>query len=235
MRQPYHSHILDDFISILSGILHAEEALYNLEILQSVDIIELEGCGYIWTRLVRLVGFEDEALTLLHKSRADALPFDLKAFAKSMRKATDDNPPSKCIEDDPILANVISELWSLRTQPSDDECIIHEKYSRALNVVDSMGIDECVVLLRLWLIALTAKDTSIVISLVNTTDDSICNRTGAQPETRDGMGTVQFLGVTLAYQLRVLDVNCKPAEKVASKQQSEQDMCEAVSKSVRST
>ena len=94
--------------------------------------------------------------------------------------------------------------------------------------ISRLGKIECVLLLRLWLIALGAADASVMLCMSRSDDICWCMKeSSSQTENAPGLCLHQCKDSTIGvvYSLSITDVGPKPASKVLSKAKVEGQLC----------
>lgn len=171
---------LDVITDAITAILCNENTLERLQRMQSLDIIDVEGAAAIFRRLETLIGSHDDAVSVLSAALlepvvgieyiADCIAFVVYA------KGNGDIPHEHIADVD--LSNcpsVIMQMFQLSVSDSMTTSELQSRYDAAHVVVQSMTVDDCVLLLKLWMLALVAKDASVIIALrpVDIVADSI--------------------------------------------------------------
>jgi hypothetical protein len=182
-------------IAVLSEIFLTEDLTYRIAILQSLDLLDSEGAALVYAKLLAMVGSEiaahdmisdfdrfeiDEGLlNRLHHVliNENLCVMDAAALCaiERQRRSCSDSIHSSSIHSEatqqgsyssaPILSKLMQDLSTMRV------CALtapEEAASRRVSAhtwLDALTARECVVLLQAWLLALTAKDVSIVVAL----------------------------------------------------------------------
>ena len=223
----YPEDAVGSFLATISELLGKETALTRLQRMQAFDVIDCEGCAVVFDRLASLYGGKDAALELLRNSVGDPFPFHLNELSDMLSEASLPSMPSSGEQASDF--GVVAVFRSLSVSAFLSEREVGDRHAAAMTRVACLGPSECVTLLRLWLISLTAKDASLILTLVK--------EPGSHPETSysgqgamivktsdEGCGVVLCCGYRLDYALKFVDINCKPAEKCDSKRSSETRM-----------
>lgn len=201
---------------VLAGVLAQEPLLSRLWALQAIDALDVEGAALVFQRLAVLC-HGNEAVALARLAAAELEPLvsgegdaQLARLEELVaRPATRGLHPHDDATDGPAAA------WRAR----------HEEARAA---VETLFEEECVLLLRRWLVALGACDASIMVSLrrCETYDDEDEGAGGAQLQTGATAGVLRWgapgkdqghHAIAIAYHLQVVDMGPKPPTKVLAK------------------
>ena len=193
-------------VEALSAVLSSEQkvVLTRLQLLQSFDALESEGAACVFNRLVNLVGSSYESEQLLLES------IDERILTQAERIFCSDG------------AEPFSPPWaaiSTLFQLSKSE--MHEGLlADATSLVDSMNREECVLALQLWLLALAAKDASLVVNLAFVQQHATITTTGQGL----GWGVVHITGADscIAYSMSIVDMGIKDPAKCRGKIEMEE-------------
>ena len=217
---------LEAFVQTVSAVLVKETALNRLMRMQALDVIDCEGCTLIFDRLALLCGSKYAALELLRNSAGDPFPFEISELSDLLYEIS----PSSSLKCN-IDFGVVTRVLSLSVSASLPKEELTDRHTAALSLVDSLGVSDCITLLRLWLVSLTAKDASLILTLVKEPGE----RPHSEPSPRilkpsDGnYGEMLAYGCRLKYSLKLVDINCKPADKCDSKRETEAHMLSVLS------
>ena len=194
--------------------------------MQALDLIDVEGCVIVMERLIALTGSSAEAVERLERSLLQPFALNLPAFASLVMKVRtgresrqgDFDIGRNEEESTTRFPACLLNLLRLQTDLSMSGQELEEKYQAALGWAASLSAEDCLLVLRLWLISLTAKDMSLVIVMRS-----------LWGELEYGRDIVAFGEEVMEYKLRLVDVACKPAIKTISKLKKEAEMCSIVS------
>jgi hypothetical protein len=185
-------------VEALSAVLSSEQkvVLTRLQLLQSFDVLESEGAACIFNRLENLVGSRYESEQLLLESIDESILTRAERMSCSLDGTEPFSPPW----------TAISTLFQLSKSETHEGLL-----ANATRLVDSMNREECVLALQLWLLALAAKDASLMVNLtfmqkhatISTNDPGL------------GWGVVEITGTDscVAYSLSIVDMGIKDPEK----------------------
>ena len=185
-------------VEALSAVLSSEQkvVLTRLQLLQSFDVLESEGAACIFNRLENLVGSSYESEQLLLESIDENILTHAERMSCSLDGTEPFSPPW----------TAISTLFQLSKSETHEGLL-----ANATRLVDSMNREECVLALQLWLLALAAKDASLMVNLtfmqkhatISTNDPGL------------GWGVVEITGTDscVAYSLSIVDMGIKDPEK----------------------
>lgn len=190
-------------VNKLCELLCSEDAAARLERMQSIDLIDVEGASKIMDRLSHLTGNEEQALALVEESMGSFFPFDLCALSMWTSGTWLDTESATR-----LFGADISALMQLQVSSRNSDEELDLAYDRASALVEAMSAASCVALLRLWQVALAAKDASIVLTL-------------QYSESDDSTGGWR-------HSTKFVDVTCKPASKALSLMEREVGMCRAI-------
>ena len=195
---------------------------------QKLDFIDVEGAGAIHTRLVSLVGSHDAAAAAL--GQAVAGMSDLLRDLSCLLEAA----PGGLSSTMESLPRPLRELAVLCEKGSGEQADL-------VAFTEGLSQQDCAVLLNLWLIALAAKDASIIMSFrCNSTKmDPSCTSQMTETEhleqTEDTCGVVKLLCngqqcggcmVQLDYTLALIDIGYKSPAKCWNKLEEEGRFCD---------
>jgi Inositol-pentakisphosphate 2-kinase len=214
---------------IISDILIEEDVLHRLELLQAVDLIDVEGAYQIMMRLEHLAGSSEDALSALQGSIGLPLEFSLLelcdhcwSIRNRYEKESYYTSLSDHIDAKERYGGVIAELLDMQIH----SCIADEELAmintRAMLLTDTLDEHDCIVLLRLFLLSLTAKDASVIIAMERNSES---NKTSIDFNNVDHISLLHKTGVHWKYSIKLLDINCKPPSKVLNKIEKEYDIC----------
>jgi hypothetical protein len=253
-------------IEAIAFILKNEDVLESLETVQAVDsFIDIEGCKAIFDRFVQIkYPIEDECL--IFDSINDYCKYNggnISEDLKKLRKLNDSSVFSSCkleelfVKENDEITNSnhqkLLELIQLSARskgfPDAFEVVVIDIDSW----IASLTEENCLYLINLFLVALAAKDSSLILSLkpvhstqvaveseIDESDSSIRpeNQPGSlfqllEEHTSSTAGCIQstiFAQNTIAYSLTLIDTGFKPVNKIITKYNKENYICLSVSK-----
>ena len=219
---------MGSFLESVSHILVTESALPRLMRMQSLDTIDCEGCAVIFERLAFLCGSEVAALDMLRSSLGDPFPYDFSELFNKLSIST-----LSLSEQTTDGSGLVAKLMCTRVSASTSQEDLDNSYATAMGLVAELGVSECILFLRLWLVSLTAKDASVILSLMKEpTENGSSQQVHAM--NGDGIGRHSAHRYRIAYSLKFIDINCKPVEKCISKIESEISMIHSLAPIFRS-
>jgi len=215
-------------VSSLPKILSSEResVLQRLQLLQSFDLIDTEGAACIFERLEHLCHSRKMAEEELCKSFFDfdvGVLFWLECLFSSEVGATK-SPPLR--QD----CGAVSALWNLRFGRKG-ECRRGEEQDRqrfesALELAKTLSASESILILQLWLLALAAKDASLLVCL-SPLESHVPPAFLLEPRSA-GFGLVDCdESPAVAYNLALVDFGLKQVRKCWSLEKREEDIFSA--------
>ena len=237
----------DTFLDVVTAVIYHEDSfMQRIRSLQKLDVIDSDGAVRIYDHLVQhhLGGSQKDAWELLDTCTADPNQMDglctiqpyycshLPCCPRAL--VSDVGPPSSILLD--YLANV-DELQSCLSSDSYEESTIERIHRNSILLVEEMTRDDCVVLLRLWLLSLVMCDLSMFIrirslgqteenrptpSFNKAAEGMICSHTLQSAES-PGVLLYHTLGqvIKINYEIKVIDCDRKPAKKLESRRAKE--------------
>jgi hypothetical protein len=206
-----------NFADLLANILLSESLLGEIKLLQSLDILDVEGCNEIFARLVYLTGSVEQALRQLDQSVSE--DFDLSAISTLNSIVA--------FHERPDTMQTPQQYDRQVTKPDTRGDILFGQLLRfsvekatkpaLLEWVGNLVVEDCLFLLRSWLIALSAKDMSIIIAI------SICRREDVDSVSAD---YDRISRENIEYSMGLIDYGPKPVEKLLKKIKEEPKICE---------
>eukprot|EP01034_Spumella_vulgaris_P022156 gene22156-28263_t len=234
---------LSPIVDLMGSILCAENTLQRLEQMQSLDLLDVEGAALVFERLVVLTdGDHAEAERLLTKSLLTPIDGDLLHSITQYVTGSEQFDSSTC----PPIIMSLTALRISSVVPSD---VAEQHRSSALSLVNLITTNDCLLLLTLWMLALVAKDASVIVSLVRVTTDggsfsadadaklvgnhSLLKQTATAAglirvhrASHSSCDTTDLSGEVFAYCLSLVDVGPKSLHKVWTKAGEEQELYE---------
>ena len=245
-------------LDILSEVFCNEDILRRLQQLQALDILDVEGAHTVLAQLSTLMGGDtDRAIALVdacissHSVSPGVLDIikprltccndkeEIEA-ANTSESSSAPNLPWELADDWGIDHDCsVADLMVLEESLLHDLFLLHvsnrtplferlRRKQEAKMYISRLGKIECVLLLRLWLIALGAADASVMLCMSRSDDICWCMKeSSSQTENAPGLCLHQCKDSTIGvvYSLSITDVGPKPASKVLSKAKVEGQLC----------
>lgn len=167
----------DFMLGAWSSLLCRERLLERLEAMQALDLIDIDGAALVYHKLVTLVGSMESVDAMLAEAMTIAVHPDgdpqllqtgltLRALARGNK--TIDNAMFET-HAAPIIATFAR--LQLNADMTPQECAHCRR--AALEVLEDLSVADGVLLLRLWLLALTAKDASVILTMKPAWESSV--------------------------------------------------------------
>jgi hypothetical protein len=229
--------------SLLSSILHAERTLLqSLLVVQRFELLDIEGAALVYARLCALVGdgndgdHRDKAQRAMVKAVMDGKHLEvytlLRTYFTNSFNGEDYGDGERklpgCILD---LLHLHGEVDALRTVREDESgCTEAVCHARAMEYLQQLDCEECVLLLNVWLLGMAAKDASVMVSVMMNSD-------GQGEETldgdthSDGRGVSNFMtlcGCHYRYSICLIDIDYKHPSKCSEKSHDEELLFETI-------
>jgi inositol-pentakisphosphate 2-kinase len=224
-------------LNIVTAILVEESFLAQLGELQKVDIMDADGAIEIYRRLVHhCQGDCGQAERLI-----DTMHFCSESVSENpLPNFWNENPLSRPVPA-PNLESLVSEIDTFgallqRLKPClPNATVLNGARHRALDVIGRLSPEECCYLLQTWLLSLTMSDLSFFVTLCPSNlddqdtkfrcaaNDSISHVVSRQQSDQPGRIAYRFgtnVGA-LDYEIKVIDVDRKPARKLRSRHEKE--------------
>lgn len=231
-------------ISAISIALAEESLLSRLLSMQKLDLLDSEGAEVVFDRLEGVVLSRETALRMLETQMLKPLhPRVHTLFDR------DESDPSAGGEvEDCCCMRLARQLLALSTSEDHEERVQMEQLQKARTLVQDATADQCLFLLQLWMLALIAKDASVIITIRRIILSSLSaegRRVGdmwvcAQSATHCGtLCSVRpneesgfFDGYV--YTVGVIDIGLKSLDKAYTKAAEDADVCRIVTDSLHS-
>jgi Inositol-pentakisphosphate 2-kinase len=239
---------------ILSAIMSDESALCDLEAMQALDLLDVEGVKEVYDRLVSLMGGNEPAVTAAIVSSMDT-PFDqgIWSLAQLQRDRANGKHHGTCSFAG--ASRAVDELFALQVSKGMDDAEIWRLRSGATAWLETLDEHDCLLLIRMSLAALAASDASVMVALEiqsSNHQDQGSNEAEAVAEVPHLTATVvrrqtaEYAGVvsvrlpigattstgatgyTVSYSIGLIDIGPKDVGKISSKAASESAICAAV-------
>lgn len=221
------SQVTEGFIPVVSNVLASESVLAEVQQLQGLDVLDVEGVSLVYTKLLTALGTQSAVLETIHAYAPSTA--DIASLMSTGCTATSSSH-----------VQLFMGLKALQVASGESEKTIASRYQQALQLLDSASVDDCLFLLHTYLLALTMRDASIIIAFtVNERQDApdlpdLCNVRSTQSHCGVGAVTIRASHRTteLNYRITLCDIGPKPVKKLINKQDEEEDMCKLVYNSV---
>ena len=220
--------VAEGLIPVVSTIFSRESILAEVQQLQGLDVLDVEGVSLVYAMLLSTLGSQTAVLEKIH---AYTLP---TADILSIMKRNVSDPASH--------VKLFLALKSLQAASSDSEETIASRYHQALHLLHAASVDDCIFLIHLYLLALTMKDASIIIAFTVKEHQHAsgfellesCHVHTTQSYSDAGLVTVRTGQgmMDLHYRITLCDIGPKPISKIINKQDDERKMCHLIYSSV---
>jgi hypothetical protein len=237
-----------EMLDAVAQILTKECVLQRLQALQDLDVLDVEGAALVYARAVDLCGGRRDATNRYLETSMLQLPgsVDINGLNSPLPK------PHIEERNGSYSSDISQRLRELRicASTTDEQWATHR--ALAIELVQCATLEECAHLLQLFMIALVARDASVVLALkrVVTTDSTPdfvpqtlthCGmvrvpKQGAESNTQcsDSMTIncgnegATTGGVCYAYTIGVIDLGLKALDKLWQKDLEEDAICQNV-------
>lgn len=202
-------------VMMLSQVFHSEPLLYNLLLLQQLDLIDGDGAVEVYNRLVELCGGSVEKAEELIDGYSSTEGFRRSEvdFAFQITKPHCSALDSYCSES--------NKFKSIIENGSFSDVVLDDSYAKAINCVKRLSREGCVWLLEHWLISLCACDVSVMACFERTYSTiSQSLSTSLQGVAKSGSLHVNVqdgTSIDFRYSLKVADTDPKPARKLRTR------------------
>lgn len=214
----------DALADLLARVLAQEPLLERLWALQAMDVLDVEGAGLVLQRLTALCGGA-EAKALARLATAELEP---------LAAVVPEEP--RLVELEGTLARAVARGGRGKEdddEPEEADCVWQaQQHQQARAAVAALSDDNCVWLLRRWLVSLGACDASLMVSLRR------CRGNAVEPHLQTAAETAGVLRLdangqqddeeggacAVAYCVHVVDLGPKDPRKIISKAQLEPDL-----------
>eukprot|EP00752_Nemacystus_decipiens_P015584 g13907.t1 len=202
-------------MDLVGEILAKEPLVSRLVGAQALDVLEVEGGGVVFEKLVSLCGgSKEEALNMLEGQESE--PFVAEPTDKDLL----------------VPEATLAALRAGSPVPagSADAPDIDALHAKGLEAVERLSVKDCVQLLRRYIIGLGVMDCSVMMSLKSI--PAAAGGDAAQSSTvqgKDAAGVLQMAdGRRVAYCVSVVDAGPKPPTKLAGKAKHEDEIWDFV-------
>jgi hypothetical protein len=234
-------------LDAVAQFLTKECVLQRLQALQDLDVLDVEGAALAYARVVYLCrGCRDAANRYLETSMLQ-LPgsIDVNGPRSPLLKCHSEERHESCNLD---ISQRLRELRICESTP-DEQWTAHR--TLATELVHRATLEECAHLLQLFMIALVARDASVVLALkrvvtTNSTPDFVAQTlthcgivrvpkqgAGSNAQCSDSMSTscvnerdAAAGDVSYAYTVGVIDLGLKALDKLWQKDLEEDAICQ---------
>jgi hypothetical protein len=236
-----------EMLDAVAQILTKECVLQRLQALQDLDVLDVEGAALVYARVVNLCGdCRDAANRYLETSM---LQPPVSMDTNGQRPPLPNTYSAEC--DDSCSSDISQRLRELRISESTPDKQWTAYRARATELIQRATLEECAHLLQLFMIALIARDASVVLALKRvattySTPDFVAQtlahcgivrvpKQGAESNTQcsDSMtincGTEADTAagdVCYAYTVGVIDLGLKALDKLWQKDLEEDAICQ---------
>jgi hypothetical protein len=235
-------------LDALASLLCVEDILERLQAAQRLDLLDSEGAALAFDRIVELAGSVDAATTTVLQQLLRPIQPSIFAFAFQGLSLSSTPPVRDC-------PCIVVELVRLKIHEGLSMDDIDKRRRSALSLLASASMDEAALLLQLWMVALIAKDASIIVSLqcmplggsrtscASSADAGVAWEAGrfgihrqssshcgvVFPHTREGSSErdseQDALGVSYVYNVGIVDIGLKSVSKAKQKSAHDATIC----------
>ena len=227
-------------LSAVASVLAHEDTAHCLLNVQKFDLIDIEGAGAIYDHLLSLLGSKDAVDASLLQGMLDMASL-LKLLAQYFEACSVQVQNKKNVDHiKSALPQVIQRLLSMC------EDLPQPSHANMLAFCAELSEQEGTTLLNLWLIALAAKDASLIVSLqcAHRKVSSPSPVGGAievkehvkQTDERCGLTVLACSGsarAEVSYTLALVDIGYKDPAKCWNKRSKEEEFCERATKAAK--
>ncbi|CAN0069758.1 unnamed protein product [Scytosiphon promiscuus] len=210
-------------MDLVGEILAREPLVSRLVAAQALDVLEVEGGGMVFDKLVSLCGGStEEALNMLEDQESEGFE-------------------AEPISDDLLVPAATLEALragSPLAAGGKDGGNIDELHAKGLLAVEKLSVEDCVQLLRRYIIALGVMDCSVMMSLVLApapAPAATAAEDGDEPAQSSSLQGKRAAGVfqtpdgrRVAYCVSVVDAGPKPPTKLSKKAKHEDEIWDFV-------
>lgn len=150
LGQPGH------IIDALAAVLSEETVLRRLRDMQKLDLLDSEGAAVVYARLVEVLGSMERAMELLEEKMISSVDPDLCELIES--QSFECGQSNECL-------SFARTLFALRLSPQMNEAERRIQLTRAFEAVGRASAEQCLYVLQLWMLALIAKDASVMVTV----------------------------------------------------------------------
>lgn len=231
----------------LSIILCSEDVLRRVQNLQALDIFDVEGASAIFSRLVDLVGSREAAVAEIESKLCEPIDIELQDYLEALTKGSLGDYTDS-LQVDSSLSKVKTSWRLLKTlQVGCDTCEtqLQLAYERAMSWLLTLDKEECIFFLRIWLLALMAKDVSVIVTMKLLCREHAGNYNKdyalrnhfvlAKHQTHEQAGILKLDGENseiLVYTITLVDVGPKDVSKIWQKAEEEEELCRRAWKTI---
>ena len=211
---------VDLLIDAICTVLSTNSVLQRLQVLQSFDFVDVEGAFLIFQRLECELGSRQAAEQAILESFQQ---FDYAAQNRliGLLHAAATGAQTVTALPDGAKLSPMEYLFYLRISETSTGQDMDEKRQRAMLFLDGCSAQDCLVVLQFWLLALSAKDASLMVSFSQQEPAFLL-----VPGTRQG--TIPLAGQQLFYSLGLVDMGLKDPNKCWKKGQDEEALIQSI-------
>lgn len=226
----FRSAVEENICAWLVTVFQKEDVFQRLKRLQKLDIVDADGAILLYSRLVDLCeGSHEEAQSLLDNvvtctENDGTSPLESSPFSWPLGS------------DDDLLRRLCREVKSferilLETTPElPSEDILDRHHEEMMKMISALNVSECQHLLWNWLLSLTLNDVSMFVTFQQMTVpsdnfDQIQDSSQMTSCADHGVLKLPLEGkahVYLAYTIRIVDCDGKPAKKLRTRWKKEE-------------
>lgn len=248
-------------VQLMAAILSSGRTLLRLQEMQMLDLIDSEGAEAVFSRLESLAGSRDAAVAMLFAYFTAPVDSGFKAVCSYIVQRHYDSSSSNneysYFTCDHVSSGVPSVIKLLLDYRVDEYTSLADKATRlnaAMGLAGALSMEECLLLLKLWMMALVGKDASVIVAVEEMTGyydhecpaDEELKLASMEPfvvlrhQTTDSAGIVRVhtdcctnAPRYFAYNLTLIDIGLKSIDKVWTKSAEESEIsrvCEEAEK-----
>ena len=248
--QPVEDLLLPERVVTAVAVTLAEEpVLSRLLSMQQLDLLDSEGAEVVFSRLVEIVQsreaavglLEEQMLRPLHPLVGTRIHRDEQSCAAG-HEDQEDGGGEEYYEDEDNCIVMARDLISLNISEGDADAERMQRHEKARALIGAATARQCLFLLQLWMLALIAKDASVIITLrrvrlaaLNTTGRGVGDMwvshqsvgcCGSVCSTTPNPDSGHFDGY--AYTVAVIDIGLKSLDKPWKKAAEDAVVCQIV-------
>jgi hypothetical protein len=200
--------VYNEFVRFLRSVVLKESIFSRIQLMQALDVIDVEGCSEVFRRLCDICGSESRARERLEAGVYSSCPENILEISERIlslhRNAARDRYTlfdSLKHDNDEHLSILVGLVGLMSNHAANTEV---QSWVQSLNALG------CVWLLECWLIALAAKDMSVIISIAVRDGDCDCEN---------------YQSGGLNYSVALVDYQPKPTNKIFEKIEKEAELC----------
>lgn len=222
---------LGSIFDALAAVLSEEPVLRRLHDMQRLDMLDSEGAAVVYARLVEVVGSADRAMELFEQVMLSSTDLEMSVQPGAVGE----------------LASIVQALHALRITSHMSEEEHRVRLAQAHEVISQATSEQCLHLMKMWMLALIAKDASVMVTArrihvpalpqpgrqvgdmwVSLQSPTHCGTAfHADQKLMDDLGYEGFV-----YTVGLIDLGLKSLDKVWKKAAEDANVCEVVRKSL---